>query len=313
MKGLILMNGFSFKRSGEDYILGTNETVLSLLSEDSGVEIMLQNIREGDLVMLTPSGDKGMRESFFIINGELALECDEESVFLRKNDFFSFSDSEKTVIMKCKSPVTLLYISSKPTYNHAKVFVSNLYDLINKIDEKDKYTKMHCQHVMDYSVAISKKMKCNPASIEKLAIAAMFHDVGKCSIPDDVLQKPGKLTSEERKYIYKHPLQSKNFVEKAFGEEIAGIVLSHHERQDGSGYPQGISGDMIPLEARIIAVADSFDAMTTKRPYNIPKNFPDAIEELKECGGIYDTAVVKALAELVSSGEIYDVTAIPRK
>lgn len=268
---------------------------------------MLQTIKANEFVMLTPSSDEGLHEYAFIINGSVTLESEDESYSLEKNDFFSFSNLEKTLIMKCENPVTLLYATSKPTFENVKVFVSNLDELINKVDEKDKYTKNHCQHVMDYSIAISRKMKCSAQITERLAISALFHDVGKCNIPDEILNKPGRLTPEERKFIYKHPLKSKELVESNFGEEIANIVLCHHERQNGSGYPQGIPGEMIPLEAKIIAVADSFDAMTTKRPYNVPKSFEEAADELVSMTEFYDESAVKALKELVDSGEIYKV------
>jgi HD-GYP domain-containing protein (c-di-GMP phosphodiesterase class II) len=102
-------------------------------------------------------------------------------------------------------------------------------------------------------------------------------------------------------------IHSRELVESNFGAEIANIVLCHHERLDGSGYPQGISGDQIPLESRIIAVADSFDAMTTKRPYNEPKTFEEAVEELLSMTDKYDVRAVKALKQLVDSGEILKV------
>lgn len=281
--------------------------MLTLIAENHGVEIMLQTIKANDFVMLTPSEDEGLHEYAYIIDGNITLEAENESFKLGKNDFFSFAELEKTLIMKCAEPVTLLYITSKPTFENVKVFISNLDELINKVDEKDRYTKNHCQHVMDYSMAISRKMKCSAQITERLAISALFHDVGKCDIPDEILQKPGRLTPEERKFIYKHPIRSKELVEPNFGDEIANIVLCHHERQDGSGYPQGIAGDMIPLEARIIAVADSFDAMTTKRPYNIPKTFEAAATELASMTDVYDKNAAKALKELVDSGEIYTI------
>jgi len=161
---------------------------------------------------------------------------------------------------------------------------------------------------MDYSIAISKKMKCGVETIERLAISALFHDVGKCDIPDEILQKPGTLTTEERKFIFKHPISSKKLVEPNFGTQIAKIVQAHHERLDGSGYPLGLTGNDIPLEAQIIAVADSFDAMTTKRPYiNSPKTFEEAINELYTMPKQYNFDAVKALKELVDSGEIYQI------
>ncbi|NLW74674.1 MAG: HD-GYP domain-containing protein [Clostridiales bacterium] len=285
-----------------------NKTQLALLGESHGVEVMLQTIKDNAFVMLTPAEDASVAEYVYIIDGEITLESDNSVVKLNKNDFFSFSNINKTVILKCNAaPVTLLYITSKPTFKHVKMYVSNLDELIKKVDEKDHYTQKHCENVMDYAVAISRVMKCSTSIIEKLALSALFHDVGKCYIPDEILQKPGKLTPEEFKAIYKHPIHSKELVEPSFGEEIANIVLCHHERMNGSGYPHGIYGDQIPLESRIIAVADSFDAMTTKRPYNSPKNFKEAVEELLGLPDLYDIRVVKALKKLVDSGEIYKV------
>ncbi len=302
------MQGVTVKRVGIDYSLATDETMLSLLGENQGLEIMFHTIKAYDFVMLTPSEDKSLKEYAFIIDGELNLEQGNETLHLKKNDFFSFANLRNTVIMKCDVPVKLLYITSKPTFKHVKIFVSNLDELINKVDEKDKYTKMHCQHVMDYSIAISKQMRCGVDTIERLAISALFHDVGKCDIPDDVLQKPGLLTAEERKHIFKHPISSKQLVEPNFGVHISKIVQAHHERLDGSGYPMGLSGDDIPLEAQIIAVADSFDAMTTKRPYiKNPKTFEEAADELYGLTDQYNADAAKALKELVDSGEIYQI------
>jgi len=299
------MQGVTVKRVNTDYSLTTDETMLSLLGENQGLEIMLHTIKANDFVMLTPSEDKSLKEYAFLIDGKLTLEQGNEILYLDKNDFFSFSRLENTVIMKCEVPVKLLYITSKPTFKHVKIFVSNLDELINKVDEKDKYTKMHCQHVMDYSIAISKKMMCDVDIIERLAISALFHDVGKCEIPDEILKKPDKLTMEERKYIFKHPISSKKLVEPNFGIKIANIVQAHHERLDGSGYPLGLYGDEIPLEAQIIAVADSFDAMTTKRPYIVtPKTFKEAADELLGMTKQYNAQATKALSELVETGEI---------
>ncbi len=311
MEGVVIIKGFIFKHAGKDYFPGLNKTVLTLLGESHGVEIMVQTINANAVVMLTPAEDKNVCEYVFIIDGELTLESENETIKLGKNDFFSYSNFDKTVLMRCTEPVTVLYITSKPMFHQVKMYVSNLDDLIKKVDEKDHYTQKHCENVTNYSIAISRNMKCSASIIDKLIISALFHDVGKCYIPDEVLQKPGRLTSEEFKFIYKHPISSKELVESNFGAEIGNIVLCHHERLDGSGYPQGISGDQIPLESRIIAVADSFDAMTTKRPYNTPKTPEEAVEELLGMTDKYDIRAVKALKQLVDSGDIRTVCSNP--
>ena len=151
------------------------------------------------------------------------------------------------------------------------------------IDAKDAYTGLHSVNVSKYVEMILSKMDIDPKEADEILIAANLHDIGKVGISDDILNKPGKLTSEEFDQIKLHPTIGYNLLCEIEGyEHIAQMIKSHHERYDGKGYPDGISRDEIPLGAQIISVADAFDAITTNRVYRNVRSQTTALKILKE-------------------------------
>ncbi len=154
------------------------------------------------------------------------------------------------------------------------------------VDAKDPYTQGHSERVTEYSLAIAKEMGLPKNKIEEVEIAARLHDVGKIGVSEKILGKPGKLTDKEWKIIKAHPVTSAKILEPVdFPSSIISSVLSHHERLDGKGYPNGLSKDKIPLGASIIKVADAYDAMTSDRPYRKALSEEKAISELKKHEG----------------------------
>lgn len=154
------------------------------------------------------------------------------------------------------------------------------------VDLKDSYTKDHSSRVTEYSLMIAKEMNLGKERVVLLQKAALFHDVGKIGIPDAILKKEGKLTDEEYALIKQHPTMGAKLIESVnFLHEVIPFIKGHHERIDGKGYPEGLKGNEIPLEARIIAVADTFDAMTSDRPYRNEMDFETAITELQRVSG----------------------------
>jgi HD-GYP domain-containing protein (c-di-GMP phosphodiesterase class II) len=232
------------------------------------------------------------------------LEFDDSSVTLGENDSFYTKELKGKVLLKSNTDLKILYVANGPVFQYLDNFYDELNYLLDKITEKDEYTKQHCKRVADYCLFISKKLKCTAKILDNLVVASLFHDVGKCYIPDEILKKDGSLTKEEFKEIYKHPTYTKKLLSGKFSDAITEIAYAHHERLDGSGYPCGLRRDQISLEARIIAVADSFDAMTTKRSYNTLKTFTEAADELVSLPEKYDIKVTGALKELVDSGEL---------
>jgi diguanylate cyclase (GGDEF)-like protein/putative nucleotidyltransferase with HDIG domain len=158
--------------------------------------------------------------------------------------------------------------------------------LVTAVDNKDSYTRRHSEDVTEYSLWIAEELKLSQETMRVIRIGGLLHDVGKIGVPDEILRKPGKLSEDEFEIIKQHPLTGALIVAGAPGMQFIGdIVRSHHERWDGKGYPDGLSGENIPLLGRIVAVADAFSAMTTTRPYRRGMEWEVALQEVETQSG----------------------------
>src|SRR4029077_5389380 len=164
----------------------------------------------------------------------------------------------------------------------------------------DAYTAGHSQRVSEYSCAIAKALQIPEQELETIRVGALLHDLGKIGISDLVLQKPKGLTPEENDLIRQHPVIGNRILQNVEGlGAYLDIVELHHENLDGTGYPHGLKGEETPLHARIVKVADAYDAMTSDRPYRRGKSHSEAIAILKSvCGSEMDPMVVEAFAQL---------------
>ena len=185
-------------------------------------------------------------------------------------------------------------------------FVQTLTTLAETVDLRDPYTAGHSKRVAIYSRKLAEDMGLNANDVEQIENSALLHDIGKIGVPDSVLFKPAALDAEERLLIRGHPVVGAGLLRGIpTMNEIVPCILHHHERVDGRGYPDGLMGEAIPLGARIIAVADAFDAMTTDRPYRRGLTIDAAVAELlREEGTQFDTRCVLAFAQLVIRGDI---------
>ncbi|HET9401021.1 MAG TPA: HD domain-containing phosphohydrolase [Candidatus Acidoferrales bacterium] len=163
------------------------------------------------------------------------------------------------------------------------------------LDLKDAETEGHCKRVTAYTLAIAKSLNVDPALLPQFARGAFLHDIGKMAIPDGILRKPGPLTPDEQTVMRKHCEIGHEMLSRIpFLRDVAEIVLAHQEFFDGTGYPRGLSGENIPLGARIFAVADTLDAMTSDRPYRSALPFETARAEIRRCAGTqFDPKVVE--------------------
>jgi len=187
-----------------------------------------------------------------------------------------------------------------------QLFMSSIQMLAGAVDEKDPYTRGHSDRVTRYSMMIAREMGQNEDFIEIVRIAAQLHDVGKIGIEDRILKKPGALTPEEFDIMKTHTTKGANILRPVpqLAEMIPGIEL-HHESLDGRGYPHGLKGDEIPLLPRIIAVADTFDALTTNRPYQQAHEVHEALKIIHSLSGKrLDPIPVFALDAIYHRGEI---------
>ncbi|HUU00252.1 MAG TPA: HD domain-containing phosphohydrolase [Myxococcota bacterium] len=167
-----------------------------------------------------------------------------------------------------------------------KAYLQTLTSMITALEARDAYTRGHSDRVAEYSAQIGCEMGLRGDKLTDLKDAARLHDLGKIGIREDVLNKEGKLTDEEYKHIQSHPDIGADIVRhmEAYAHLIP-LIRHHHERIDGKGYPAGLSGDNIPMQARIIAVADTYDAMTSSRPYRNPRSASSALRIIREVSG----------------------------
>jgi HD-GYP domain-containing protein (c-di-GMP phosphodiesterase class II) len=187
-----------------------------------------------------------------------------------------------------------------------QLFIGTVKALAAAIDGKDPYTRGHSERVSRFSRAIAQRLGLPDDEIEKIRISALLHDVGKIAIDDKILKKPAALTDEEFEIMKGHPQKGYKIMSQipAMKEFLSGMYM-HHEMVNGKGYPQGLKGDEIPLMGKIVAVADTFDAMTTDRPYQKAFKFEEALARIESFVGTrYDPAVVAALSEACREGQI---------
>jgi putative nucleotidyltransferase with HDIG domain len=180
-----------------------------------------------------------------------------------------------------------------------ELFLEGVQMLARALEAKDAYTRGHSIRVSQYAVATAEELGFGAAAIEAIRIGGELHDIGKIGMREAVLHKPGSLTADEFRQVIEHPALGERMLSPLARETpaVLRIVRSHHERIDGAGFPDGLRGDGIPFEARIVAVADSFDAMTTRRPYRASRSPSEALDELRRVAGTQlDAAAVEAFA-----------------
>lgn len=168
----------------------------------------------------------------------------------------------------------------------SELFYKTIKTIAFALDAKDKYTHGHSTRVTVYSLALAEKLNLQDDLLEEIETAGLLHDIGKIAIPEKILLKPGKLTDEEYEVIKMHPELGEKLITSIDKlNKISLWLKSHHERYDGTGYPEGLAGEAIPISARIIAIADTYDAMTSDRAYRKALSHEVAIAEIQECSG----------------------------
>ncbi len=183
-------------------------------------------------------------------------------------------------------------------------YQNTLLALVSALDTREHETSDHSQRVVEYTVAIASRMGIHGTELDEIGRGALLHDIGKIGVPDAVLLKPGKLTPDEWQEMRKHPEMGFNMISPIpFLAVPSQIVLSHQERFDGSGYPRSLRAEEIHVGARIFAIADTLDAMTSDRPYRQGTSFANAVAEITRCGGTqFDPEVVHAFLEIGEAG-----------
>lgn len=288
------MKGLNLGKDGDSIVreqLGSSD--FSLLAKGDGSEVILQTIEQGKLFYVYPGEDAATLEFFYILEGECSYNNNGINIILKQGDYFYVQNLENSVFFTALADIKMLWYTTKPAYHLISSRIGKLASVVKKVEEKDNYTYQHSGRVQKYCLQLAITLKLSKDQLEDLYFASAFHDVGKINIPENILNKPGKLTKEEFDIIKRHSYDGYVMVKDLYYTNISEIILQHHERLDGSGYPYGLKEDDIMLEAKIIGIVDTFDAMTSDRPYRKGLAATVAMAELKRLSGIhYDAHLV---------------------
>lgn len=189
--------------------------------------------------------------------------------------------------------------------NLQQLYMQTIQTLVQAIDAKDAYTKNHLNRATYYARAVAKEMHLPETMVRNIEWAALMHDIGKIGISEQILNKPGSLTVEERGVVRAHPVIGERIIAPvSFLADVSPLILYHHERYDGKGYPEGLIGEEIPLGSRIVSLIDAFDAMTSDRPYRRALTKKEAIEEMEKSSGTqFDPRVVQIFLKILEREE----------
>jgi len=215
----------------------------------------------------------------------------------------SFSEKEQKILSLFASEAAIAIENARLMNKIKEAYLNTLRSLGAIVDAFDWHTERHSENVRNYSIAIGREMGLEPDDLKAIEYAAYIHDIGKVGIDLNIIRKPDKLNEEEWRQIIKHPLLGANIAERMeVLDNLVPLVLHHHERFDGKGYPDGLKSEGIPIGARILAVADSYEAMTADRPYRKALSKESAVLEIKKNSGIqFDPKVVGAFLKTVKN------------
>ena len=200
------------------------------------------------------------------------------------NSSFSYEDMDLLKILG--SQIAFVIQNAELFNNLEKAYLDTLSALTNAIDAKDSYTRGHSDRVTELSVRLAKEAKVESNDLEKIRLGGMLHDIGKIGIPESILNKPGRLDDHEFAVIKSHPVLGVSILGSVeFLQNVVPIIKHHHERYDGKGYPDKLKGNDIPYLARIVSIADTYDAMTTNRPYRKALTIEESLREIERCKG----------------------------
>jgi len=225
---------------------------------------------------------------------------------INKRDGADFDEEDLSLFASLANQVAIALDNSRLYQEQEEMFFQTAESLADAIEKRDPYTGGHTQRVTLYSLAIARYLPMSPIEKKWLKIAAVLHDIGKIGIEDQILKKPARLSPEEYDVIKHHSDLGAEIIEhiRQLKEIIPGVKF-HHEQVDGRGYPNGLKGEDIPFLAKVVSVSDTYDAMTTDRPYRKALTKGAAVQELKRCAGSqFDRKVVAAFMKAYRKGEI---------
>lgn len=304
MNPLILTRGQSIEK------VTLKNIELSLLSSGQGTEVIHHRLSKGNDWSLIPEAGWDGMEFIYILTGVLRKHDRVQDLLLYPGDNMFFHPVQEHTLFTADSEVEFIYVTSRPVFHLYSLDTKELMDLAVKTELKDGYSESHCSRIRKLSILIGRAMNLSSEQLYNLEYGAFFHDIGKMRIPENILQKQETLSTEEWQILKQHAEYGAEILKNTGIPSLiqaATIVEQHHERHDGSGYPEDLTGQEILIEAAIVAVVDSFDAMCVDRPYHKRRTEQDAVEEIiHHRGTLYHPVVVDTLLEVLATSQFED-------
>ena len=266
---------------------------------DDILQTSVMHLSVDRILYIDPVTSAEAYKSYYVVKGSCFV-FDDGSI-LREGDMLIFRGvGEVKTLKTLEETILLVHATNYDDYRTLEKNQDNVDKLLKEIQTKDHYTGEHSLRVYELVKRLAVRLGYKDKALNNITKAAYYHDLGKIHVPDEILNKPSRLNDDEFEEIKNHVHYAKDTVLEYFNEDVLSIILQHHERVNGSGYPLGLKGDEIRREARILAVCDSFDAMITNRVYKTGKSMEVALLELKELSGVqYDSEIVSAFIAMM--------------
>lgn len=266
---------------------------------DDILQTSVMHLSVDRILYIDPVPSAEAYKSYYVVKGSCFV-FDDGSI-LREGDMLIFRGvGEVKTLKTLEETVLLVHATNYDVYRTLEKNQDTVDKLLKEIQTKDHYTGEHSLRVYELVKRLAVRLGYKDKALNNITKAAYYHDLGKIHVPDEILNKSSRLNDDEFEEIKNHVHYAKDTVLEYFNEDVLSIILQHHERVNGSGYPLGLRGDEIRREARIQAVCDSFDAMITNRVYKTGKSMEVALLELKELSGVqYDSEIVTAFIAMM--------------
>ncbi len=279
-----------------------NTTSLSLLAKNENFEIVNQVIAKDKMFMISSEGNSF--EFYYILEGKIKVK--KSGKILGPGNFISTEGETEENYFKTLKESKLLLVSTVPIFDDLQKRYKELIELNDKVEIKDQETREHCRRLQNLALKVGEELGLDDNQLFSLGYASFLHDIGKIGIDTRILTKSESLSDEEWEEMKKHTFLGRDIVsdylKEGYYRNVAEIIHQHHEKYDGTGYPSGLKGEEIMIEARILTVVDAYDAMTSERPYKDEMSKEEALTEIAICKGTHfcpkaAEAFIKVLTE----------------
>ena len=302
-----MAKGLTLGKADEDAERAAKQSSsVELLVQHRALEVTRHRIAAGKHFYLDEASEWSGFEFMYVVRGTLTLSSGDGKTAVHEGEYLHHHGLPERAYFRVDEDLELLMVSSPPSYHLVKDEIQEMLALARSVEEKDEATEGHCHRLERLAIRTGERLGLPGQRLIDLSYGAYLHDVGKVRVPDGILDKPGRLTDEEWVEMRRHPEHGAEMLrEKTFLRAAAQIVVCHHENYDGSGYPRGLRGEEIPMEARVVSVVDAYDAITSERPYQVAGAKSKAVQELRlNAGTQFDPRVVRAFLSVIGEDEL---------